>query len=66
MASDSCLIWASLTVAAPGLSLTNLTADLAANLPSVKEPDENLCGAAPTPSPAANKPCIVVILLYPQ
>jgi len=63
MLSDSCLTWESLNVVAPGLSLTNMTADLAANLPSVKEPDENLCGAAPTPSPAANKPRIVVILL---
>ena len=43
-----------------------LTAAFAANLPSVKEPDENLCALPPTVSPAPNKPSTDIILLYPQ
>ena len=45
------------------LSSIYLTAALAANLPSVKEPDENLWALPPTVSPAPNKPSTVVILL---
>ena len=33
-----------------------LTAALAANLPSVNDPDENLCALPPTVSPAPNNP----------
>ena len=37
-----------------------LTAAFAANLPSVKDPDENLCALPPTVSPAPNNPSIAV------
>ena len=41
------------------LSSMYLTAAFAANLPSVKDPDENLWALPPTVSPAPNKPSIV-------